>query len=278
MNATPVVSQLSLQRVLGFPVHVPSSAVPNAPAPHASPSRNSDSHQAGVSADPFAAYLAWLGDRVRSGVGTHTITINAEMIMLGRQDRQFATALQEADLLAPDGAGVVLALKLQGIHIQRCPGIELSERLVAMAASEGWSIYLLGGGPEVSDAVLAQWKQRYPDLALEGHNGYFDADEERVICDRIATLKPQLVFVGTGSPRQEHWIRQHRHLVPEATWIGIGGSLDIWAGTKERAPQWFRDRHLEWLYRLYKEPWRWRRMLALPQFAWYVLVNGVVRQ
>ena len=258
MNATPAVPELCLQRVLGFPVHVP--------------------EQSERLSEPFEAYLAWLGDRIRNRVGTHTITINAEMIVMGRKDPEFARTLQEADLLTPDGAGVVLALQLQGIHISRCPGIELSQRLVELGAREGWTLYLLGGKPEVSEAVMTQWRHRYPNLVVEGHNGYFDSDSERDICDRLATLQPQLVFVGLGSPRQEYWIRQHRHLVPTAAWIGIGGSLDIWAGAKERAPQWLRDRHLEWLYRLYKEPWRWRRMLALPEFAWYVLVNGVVRQ
>ena len=226
--------------------------------------------------EPFEAYVAWLRDRIRAGVGTHAITVNAEMIMLGRRDEQFASALQDADLSTPDGAGVVLALKLQGLRILRCPGIELAERLVDLAEREGWTVYLLGGKAEVFDAVLAQWKERHPNLIVEGRNGYFDAEAEEELVECLSTLQPQLVFVGLGAPRQEYWIRQNRHVVPAATWIGIGGSLDIWAGTKERAPQWMRDRHLEWLYRLYKEPWRWRRMLALPQFAWYVLVNGVV--
>ena len=74
-------------------------------------------------------------------------------------------------------------------------------------------------------------------------------------------------MVGLGVPRQEFWIAQHRHLCPQATWIGVGGSFDIWAGIKSRAPVWLRDNHLEWLYRLYQEPWRWRRMMALPEFA-----------
>lgn len=228
--------------------------------------------------EPFGAYIAWLRDRIRDGVGTHAITLNAEMIMLGRRDPQFASALQDADLLTPDGAGVVLALQLQRTHILRCPGIELAEQLVSLAEQEGWTVYLLGGAAEVFDSVLTQWHERYPTLVVEGCNGYFDAEAEKEIVNQLSVLQPQLVFVGLGSPRQEYWIRQHRHLLPTATWIGIGGSLDIWAGTKERAPQWMRDRHLEWLYRLYKEPWRWRRMLALPQFAWYVLVNGVVRK
>lgn len=252
------MSELCLHHVLGVPVHVPSSS-----------ERLSE---------PLGAYVAWLRDRIRDGVGTHTITVNAEMIMLGRNDPQFASALQGADLLTPDGAGVVLALKLQRTRILRCPGIELAERLVSVAEQEGWTVYLLGGKAEVFEAVLSQWNERYPKLAVEGRDGYFDAEAEAEVVRRLMQLQPQLVFVGLGSPRQEYWIRQYRQVVPTATWIGIGGSLDIWAGMKERAPQWMRDRHLEWLYRLYKEPWRWRRMLALPQFAWYVLVNGVVRK
>ncbi|WP_227498593.1 WecB/TagA/CpsF family glycosyltransferase [Synechococcus sp. PCC 7336] len=250
-------SELTIRHVLGFPVHIPA--------------RNGASTCA-----PFDSYLNWIQQRIEQQQPTHTVTVNAEMVMLGRRDEQFARILQTADLLAPDGAGIVLALRLQGVKILRCPGIELSERLVSLAARQRWSVAVVGGQPQVCERVLQQWRARYPDLDVEGHHGYFDAEGEREIVAQMRVQQPQLIFIGLGSPRQEYWIRSHRNAVPQATWIGIGGSLDIWAGTKQRAPQWLRDRHMEWLYRLYKEPWRWQRMLVLPQFAWHVVVNGVL--
>ncbi|MBD0344706.1 MAG: WecB/TagA/CpsF family glycosyltransferase, partial [Coleofasciculus sp. Co-bin14] len=98
-------------------------------------------------------------------------------------------------------------------------------------------------------------------------HGYLSPEAEQELKDGLKQKQPRVIFVGLGVPRQEFWIAQNRHLCPEATWIGVGGSFDIWAGVKSRAPRWLGDNHLEWLYRLYQEPWRWRRMRALPQFA-----------
>ncbi len=95
--------------------------------------------------------------------------------------------------------------------------------------------------------------------------------DEAAVTALLQTWQPQVMLVGMGSPRQEQWIARHQALCPTAVWMGIGGSVDIWAGIKQRAPRWLRTIHCEWLYRLYQEPWRWRRMLVLPQFAWLVL-------
>ena len=250
--------QLSLRQVLGFPVHV------------------ADGTDSPAKGDRFAPYLDWLSDRIEAGQFTHVVTVNAEMVMLARKDAEFARVLRQADLLPPDGAGIVLALRWQGTKIRRCPGIELAERAIELAADRSWPVAVVGGRAEVLELVLRRWRERFPRLQVAGHHGYFDERSEAEIASLFAQLKPQLVLVGLGAPRQEYWIRDRKSLAATATWVGIGGSLDIWAGAKQRAPQWLRDLHLEWLYRLYKEPWRWRRMLALPRFAWNVLVNGGV--
>jgi len=111
-------------------------------------------------------------------------------------------------------------------------------------------------------------QQKIPKLKIGGtHSGFHSAQEEQQLHQTLAQLQPQVILVGLGVPRQELWIAQNRHLCPQAIWIGVGGSFDIWSGSKNRAPAWLANNNLEWLYRLYKEPWRWRRMLALPQFA-----------
>ncbi|MFS8859429.1 WecB/TagA/CpsF family glycosyltransferase [Synechococcus sp. B60.1] len=217
------------------------------------------------------SYTAWIEARISQGQGAQVVTCNPEMIMQAQQDPAFAQVLQEAELVIPDGIGVVWALRRQGIRVQRVPGIELAEALISRAAERRWRLALVGGRPEVNRAAVQQWQARFPSLSIWGHHGYFSGAEEEKLLQALQKIQPQLVWVGLGSPRQELWIRQRRALLPQAIWMGVGGSFDIWAGQKRRAPRWWRDHHLEWLYRLYQEPWRWRRMLALPRFAWRVL-------
>lgn len=223
-------------------------------------------------------YHEWVKQRLLEQQGTHIVTINAEMAMQAQKDAKLTAIINDADLVIPDGAGVVLFLRSQRQSIDRCPGIELSEHLVQTAAAQNWRVFLIGGAEGVADTVAAQWQQRFPDLAIAGtQHGYFQQTEEELICDRLQATQPDLILVGLGVPRQEYWIHKYRHLCPQATWIGVGGSLDIWAGVKTRAPRWLRENNLEWVYRLYKEPWRWRRMLALPHFAWSVVLQ-LIRQ
>lgn len=217
------------------------------------------------------SYAAWIAARLSQGLGAQVVTCNPEMIMQGQRDPAFAQVLREAELVIPDGIGVVWALQRQGIRVQRVPGIELAEALIQLAAEQGWRLALVGGKPEVNQAAIQHWQARFPSLAVWGHHGYFSPAEEENLLQTLQAFQPQLVWVGLGSPRQELWIYRWRALLPQAIWMGVGGSFDIWAGQKRRAPRWWRDHHLEWLYRLYQEPWRWRRMLALPRFAWQVL-------
>ena len=119
---------------------------------------------------------------------------------------------------------------------------------------------------------MAKWQAELSRMAIAGiQHGFIPAEEEDAFCEQLKTANPSVILVGLGVPRQEFWIANHRHLCPNAIWMGVGGSFDIWAGTKERAPKFLRENSLEWTYRLYKEPWRWRRMLALPKFMWRAL-------
>ncbi|MEO8891418.1 MAG: WecB/TagA/CpsF family glycosyltransferase [Coleofasciculaceae cyanobacterium] len=214
-------------------------------------------------------YGDWLETRIQQKLGTHVVTLNAEMAMQAEQNEDLAHIIKKAELVIPDGSGVILYLWLQGYQQRRCPGIELAESLLCRAAQlESTSVFMFGGAPGVAEKAAQVWQEKLPNLAIAGvENGYLTPETEQKLQDTLATKQPQLILVGLGVPRQEFWIAQHRYLCPEAIWIGVGGSFDIWAGIKSRAPSWLRDNHLEWLYRLYQEPWRWRRMMALPQFA-----------
>ncbi|NET51226.1 MAG: WecB/TagA/CpsF family glycosyltransferase [Merismopedia sp. SIO2A8] len=219
-------------------------------------------------------YSHWLSQQLSQQQGIHVVTLNAEMAMQGDQDEALGTVIRQADFVVPDGAGVVFYLGLRGKRIQRCPGIELAETLIKSASTmeNQPSVFFYGGQPGIADKAALHWQTQCPKLAIAGiQHGFVPPEEEEDFCQRLQTANPTIVLVGLGVPRQEFWIAQHRHLCPNAIWMGVGGSLDVWAGEKERAPKWLRNNSLEWTYRLYKEPWRWRRMLALPQFAWRAL-------
>lgn len=227
----------------------------------------------------LADYNAWLLRQLATGDrGVHVVTLNAEMAMQAEQNEALAAVIRQAELVIPDGAGVVFYLRLRGRKVSRCPGIELSERLIRASADPNlpgapYSMFFFGGAPGVAEDAAQVWQKKVPGLAIAGvQHGYVSPEEQAPLLERLQKLQPRIILVGLGVPRQEFWIAQHRHLCPNAIWIGVGGSFDIWSGNKNRAPGWLRNNNLEWVYRLYQEPWRWRRMLALPQFAWRSLV------
>lgn len=223
-------------------------------------------------------YINWLLERLEKNQGTHVVTINAEMAMLGRENPQIATIIKEAELVVPDGAGIILYLRLRGEkQQQRCPGIELAQNLLQTIAEldKSYSVAFYGGKPGVTSKAAETWLEKYPNLSIITNHGYLSSQESEQWLETLKQEQPKLIFVGLGVPRQEYWIREHRHLCPNSIWIGVGGSFDIWAGSKTRAPGWLRNNNLEWLYRLYQEPWRWRRMLALPHFFWCSLTSSI---
>ncbi len=214
-------------------------------------------------------YVGWLNRRLAQQKGTHVVTLNAEMCMQAQENSQLGGFIRQADLVAPDGSGIELYFRLLGGHaMQRYPGIELAADLLQSLGPQT-KVAFYGGKPEVVGKAADYWRQRSPqlDLAIVQH-GYAKDVELDDFINQLQAIQPNLIFVGLGVPRQEFWIAEHRHLCPNAVWIGVGGSYDIWSGTKTRAPKWMQSMHLEWLYRLYQEPWRWRRMLALPHFVW----------
>jgi N-acetylglucosaminyldiphosphoundecaprenol N-acetyl-beta-D-mannosaminyltransferase len=218
-------------------------------------------------------YTGWLSDQLNQGLGVHVVTLNAEMAIEAEKNPALADSIRKGDLIIPDGAGVVLYLKIRGKRIQRCPGIELAESLLQLAPQNGWSALFYGGKPGVTAAAAEEWQRRAPGIAIETYHGYLTPAEEAELLERLERDQPSLIYIGLGVPRQEYWIQEHRHRCPRSIWVGVGGSFDIWSGTKERAPGWLRNNNLEWVYRLYKEPWRWRRMLALPLFAWKAIIG-----
>ncbi|MFN5194616.1 MAG: WecB/TagA/CpsF family glycosyltransferase [Cyanobacteriota bacterium] len=206
--------------------------------------------------------------------GGQIVTINAEMTMAGLEDPALGAAISAAELVIPDGAGVVWALARQGIRVTRCPGIELARALLAHGAAQGWAVALVGASPAVMEELRRRLPQELPGLRLVlAEHGYQSAEAWPALEQRLRQLRPDLVRVALGVPRQETWIHgQPRPL--GGLWMGVGGSFDVWSGAKKRAPGWMGTLNVEWLYRLVQEPTRWRRMLALPAFARAVIRRG----
>jgi N-acetylglucosaminyldiphosphoundecaprenol N-acetyl-beta-D-mannosaminyltransferase len=217
-----------------------------------------------------AAAVAML-ERAATGEApsAYTVAINPEKIMRAARDPALRAAIEGAALRFPDGVGVVLASRLRGGGITaRVTGIDLAAALLGRCAVQGWPVYLLGAAPGVAEAAAAAWRERLPDLPVAGaRDGYFRGAEEEV-CAAIRTSGARVVLAALGSPAQELWLAAHLAHTGARLGVGVGGAFDVWAGRTARAPRAMRAIGLEWLYRLVKEPWRARRMLALPAFLW----------
>jgi N-acetylglucosaminyldiphosphoundecaprenol N-acetyl-beta-D-mannosaminyltransferase len=209
------------------------------------------------------------------GQHLHVVTLNAEMVIAAQKDKALDAIVRKADLVVPDGAGVVFALRLNGARVNRLPGIELAHGALARAAQSGQEVALLGGRSEVMDKLIEVLPALHSGLKIGAHqNGFFAAEEEKALVEKIAAGRPKLVLVALGVPRQEHFIDCYKDSFAHSVVIGVGGSFDVWTGYVARAPEFYRKYHLEWLYRLQKEPWRFKRMAgALPKFACQVVLQ-----
>ena len=204
-------------------------------------------------------------------------TPNSEIIMAAYQDEEFTKLLNDAELLTADGIGVVYASKLLKRPIsERAAGFDIACDVLDRIKGTSHSVFLFGGKPGVAELAKEKLEEKYPGIKIAGmRNGYFKPEEEPEIVDEINASGADLLFVCLGAPKQEQWLaRNAKNLKGVRVAMGIGGSLDVFAGTVLRAPEFYCKHGLEWFYRLKKEPWRAKRMLALPKFAITVILHG----
>lgn len=198
------------------------------------------------------------------------ITANPELIYAAGEDARLKQLINSAQVVTPDGVGVVWAAQRLGFPVaERVTGIDLVEALFPVASSHKWRVFFLGSEPGVAEAAARKVEEIHPGFVWQAEHGYFTREEEPALLQKIRDFKPDLLLVGLGAPRQEFWI--FSHLNSATVTIGVGGSFDALAGVNKRAPKWIQDLRLEWLYRLLKQPQRLKRQLVLPRFAWAVI-------
>jgi N-acetylglucosaminyldiphosphoundecaprenol N-acetyl-beta-D-mannosaminyltransferase len=198
----------------------------------------------------------------------HVITANPEIVMGALNDPHLKSITEKADLITPDGIGIVLASRwLEDPVAERVSGYDLLLRLLEEGNRREWSFYFLGSSEDVNVQATDIIRKKYPNIKVVGrHNGFFK-DKEEILVNQISELKPDVLIVALGAPRQELWIDTNRERIQAKMVMGVGGSLDVIAGKVKRAPLLWQKLNLEWLYRLLSQPSRWRRQLVLPQFA-----------
>lgn len=215
-------------------------------------------------------------DGLMAGKGTALIvTPNSEIIVKASKDKELAEIIASADLVIPDGIGLVYASGLKGRPLkERVTGIDFLNCVLDRLEQNGRSVFLLGGEPGVADEAAKKMKKTFPDLKVAGtRHGFFSAGEEQKLAEDINRSNADFLCVALGSPKQEKFMNRHRESLTVKAAIGVGGSLDVWAGKVKRAPAFYRHHGLEWLYRLIKQPARYKRMAALPVFMIRVLLS-----
>jgi len=217
-------------------------------------------------------------ERMISTGGSHVVvTPNTVSLMRAQRDKDLLDAYLHADLVVPDGVGLVWATRLLGVPLPgRVPGIALAEEMLRRGCNSACRVFLLGGREDVALRARACLLQRFPGLNIVGtQHGYF-SDEEEVI-DQVRAAQPDILLVGMGVPRQELFMTRARDRLDIPLMIGIGGALDIFAGDRTRAPRFWQRLGLEWLYRVLQNPRRMRDALLIPRFMSRVLlVRGVL--
>ena len=203
-------------------------------------------------------------------------TVNPEFVMTAQEDDDFLRVLEAADLCIPDGVGLLWAARRLGRPLpERVAGSDLVYELARLAAANRWRLYLLGAAEGVAEEAAAVLQGLYPGLVVAGtYAGSPDPAENQAIVARIDDAQAQVLYVAYGAPRQDKWIARNREALPSVRLaMGVGGSLDFITGRSRRAPEWAQRAGVEWLVRLAREPWRWRRMTALPRFALKILTS-----
>lgn len=213
-----------------------------------------------------------MGEKLLETEGaSYIVTPNPEIVWMCREDTKLKETIEKADLVLPDGIGIVYGARILGRPLkEKIPGIDFISGLFGRMAESGKTVFLLGAKPGVAQRAGAELSAKYPGLTVCGvHDGYFK--EDGPVIEEINRAAPDLLLVCLGAPKQEYWMAKNRDKLHVKLMAGLGGSLDVFAGEVKRAPVFFQKLGLEWFHRLLKEPWRIKRMMKLPLFLFAVM-------
>jgi N-acetylglucosaminyldiphosphoundecaprenol N-acetyl-beta-D-mannosaminyltransferase len=204
------------------------------------------------------------------------VTVNTEFVMMAQQNTIFRNVINSAALVVADGAGIVWATRYLGKPTpERVTGTDTLVELAQLSATRGYRLYLLGAAPGVAEEAAHRLQHLAPGLHIAGtYAGSPASVEEDAIIERVREAQADILCVAYGAPAQELWIARNLARLPVAVAMGVGGAYDFLSGRQLRAPLQMQKMSLEWLYRLYREPWRLRRMLAIPRFMLKVVLKG----
>ncbi|GAB6927568.1 WecB/TagA/CpsF family glycosyltransferase [Paenibacillus sp. JCM 10914] len=215
----------------------------------------------------------YLTEAIKSRQPHQIITANPIMVMTAVNDPAYKNMMQQAEMIVPDGTGIVWAAGVGGEPLpDRVPGFDLLHELFKAGETYRWRFYLLGTTAEVIQEAAERLQMQYPAAIICGYrDGFFGPQDDAAVIEGIRAAAPDVLFVARGADTQEPWIAQHKEALNVPVVMGVGGTFDIISGKLKRAPKVFQKLRLEWFYRLLKEPTRYKRMLALPKFVVKVL-------
>ena len=221
----------------------------------------------------MAGAVSYAEQMIQQGEQCRIFAMNPEKAIAARENPELYSCLSSAELLIPDGIGVIWASRLNGVNFkERVPGSELMPKLCEMAAKNGYGVFLFGAKEEVNEQAAARLVESYPGLKIAGRqNGYVSEQETPALIEKINASGAQLLFVALGSPKQEYWMHNNKDQLNVLVMQGVGGTFDVLAGNVKRAPKLWRAIHLEWLYRLLSQPQRFIRQSRLPAYVWLVV-------
>ncbi len=216
-----------------------------------------------------AEVLAILQEYITERTPRHVVTADASMAVIARRDRDLHEIVQRADLVTPDGAGILWASRQLRVPVtQKVSGVDLVAHLCRLSAEGGCRLFFLGAAPGVADAAADNLRRSYPGVQIAGtRDGYFAPAQEAEVVAQIRAAAPDVLLVAFGIPKQEKWITRHKAALAVPVSLGIGGSFDVYSGRVKRAPVWMQNAGLEWLYRLWSNPKKIGKVMTLPKFA-----------
>lgn len=221
--------------------------------------------------------LDFCNKRISQDKGAFLIPMNPIKLMSSRKFSDFQNIVDTADMVFTDGRGLKWAASfLYKRIIPIAPGYKVMFSLIEQAVYTDRSIYILGTVNGILKVAIARLKKKYPELKLVGsHHGYFSESDEKRIFQNVANSKPDYVFVAMGEYKQEKIIDKLRKIYPSAIYLGVGGSVDLLAKVQPSPPEWIREHHMEWLFRLIRQPFRLPRFRALPIFILLVVIEKI---